>query len=131
MTAALHMQGVTKKFGRISALDAFDLEVPHGSIFGLVGSNGAGKTTAMTVALGLLHANVGQIDVLDAGPFRPATHTGRVALLPQDAAEPSPLWPGRQAVQSASKQSLLLLKSSRWFHSGGESGKRRRFLHLW
>ena len=88
MTAALHMQGVTKKFGRISALDAFDLEVPHGSIFGLVGSNGAGKTTAMTVAFGLLHPNAGLINVLDSGPLCPATHTGRVALLPQDAAFP-------------------------------------------
>ena len=88
MTAALVMQGVTKNFGRIRALDGLDLEVPRGSIFGLVGSNGAGKTTAMTVALGLLRHNYGLIDVLGAGPFRPATHTGLATLLPQDAAFP-------------------------------------------
>jgi len=45
VNAALEMQGVVKSYGRLRALDGLDLCVPQGSIFGLVGSNGAGKTT--------------------------------------------------------------------------------------
>lgn len=86
--ATLVMAGVAKRYGRTRALDGLDLSVPAGSIFGLIGSNGAGKTTAMTVAVGLLRADGGAIDVLGAGPYAPETHAGRVALLPQDARFP-------------------------------------------
>ncbi len=88
MNAALRFRGVTKSYGRIRALDGLDLEVPVGSIFGLVGSNGAGKTTAMAVALGLLQPGDGEINLLGDGPFRPEKHAGRVALLPQDSRFP-------------------------------------------
>ena len=76
MNAALEMQGVVKLYGRLRALDGLDLCVPHGSIFGLVGSNGAGKTTAMAVALGLLRSGGGQINLLGDGPFRTEKHAG-------------------------------------------------------
>lgn len=88
MTAALELQGVAKSYGRIHALDGLNLHVPRGSIFGLVGSNGAGKTTAMAVAVGLLRPCGGQINLLGDGPFQPAKHAGRVALLPQDSRFP-------------------------------------------
>jgi ABC-2 type transport system ATP-binding protein len=88
VNAALEMQGVVKLYGRLRALDGLDLCVPHGSIFGLVGSNGAGKTTAMAVALGLLRSGGGQINLLGDGPFRTEKHAGRVALLPQDSRFP-------------------------------------------
>ena len=57
-------------------------------MFGLVGSNGAGKTTAMAVTLGLLHRHGGSINILGGGAFDPARHVGRVALLPQDSRLP-------------------------------------------
>lgn len=88
MSAAVVLQGVRKRYGRIQALAGLDLEVPRGSIFGLVGSNGAGKTTAMAVVTGLLAADGGGINLLGAGPFRPEKHSGRVALLPQDSRFP-------------------------------------------
>lgn len=88
MTNALEFRGVTKSYGRQPALAGLDLQVPCGSIFGLVGSNGAGKTTAMAVALGLLSANSGAINLLGDGPFRPDRHAGRVSLLPQDSRFP-------------------------------------------
>jgi ABC-type multidrug transport system ATPase subunit len=88
VNAALEMQGVVKSYGRLRALDGLDLCVPQGSIFGLVGSNGAGKTTALATALGLLRSSGGHINLLGDGPFRPEKHAGRVALLPQDSRFP-------------------------------------------
>lgn len=88
MTAALTLRGVVKRYGKRRALDGLDLTVPRGSIFGLVGSNGAGKTTAMAVSAGLLQISDGAIDCLGLGPFRAETHAGRLTLLPQDSRFP-------------------------------------------
>ena len=88
MTAALTYEGVCKRFGRRTALDGLSLSVPAGAIYGLVGSNGAGKTTALAVAGGLLRIQAGRVDVLQSGPFHADRHAGRITLLPQDAALP-------------------------------------------
>src|SRR5438105_3208117 len=83
---ALRLRGVKKRFGRLEALRGIDLTVPRGSIFGLIGPNGAGKTTTFSICCGFLRPDGGSIDVLDAGPFDPHVHKGRVTSLPQDAA---------------------------------------------
>lgn len=88
MNTALRVKGLVKRYGRRRALDGLDLEVPAGSLFGLVGSNGAGKTTLMTLCMGLLQPDEGAVDMLGQGPFDPARHAGRAALLPQDARLP-------------------------------------------
>ena len=88
MTAALTLKGVVKCYGRRRALDGLDLAVPQGAVFGLVGSNGAGKTTALSVSAGLLRRDGGDIDLLGLGPFRAETHAGRLTLLPQDSRFP-------------------------------------------
>ena len=88
MKLALELRGVSKSYGRRQALDRLDLAVPEGSVFGLVGSNGAGKTTAMAVALGLLHSDAGDIDVLGSGRFNALRHQGLASLLPQDSRLP-------------------------------------------
>src|SRR5947209_6586273 len=46
---AIFVEGLTKRFGEVRALDGIDFEVPAGSVFGLLGPNGAGKTTAVRV----------------------------------------------------------------------------------
>lgn len=89
MSAALEFRAVVKRYGRRRALDGLDLAVPAGSICGLVGSNGAGKTTAFGLAAGLLRPDGGAIDVLGLGPYDPARHAGRLSLLPQDALLPA------------------------------------------
>jgi len=86
--AVLEMAGVVKRFGRRTALNGLTLSVPRGSAFGLVGSNGAGKTTSMSVAVGILRSNEGSIDLLGGGPFDARVHSGRVSLMPQDAELP-------------------------------------------
>lgn len=89
MTFALELKEVVKCYGRgVRALDGLDLSVPMGSIVGLVGSNGAGKTTAMAVSVGLLHMTQGSISLFGEGPFRADLHAGRVSLLPQDSRFP-------------------------------------------
>lgn len=85
---ALELRGIRKRYGRRVALDGLDLAVPRGSVFGLVGSNGAGKTTALAVAVGLVRADAGSVDILGEGPFDAARHAGRVALMPQDSLMP-------------------------------------------
>ena len=47
------LRGVSKRFGKIQALDELDLEVRAGELLALLGPNGAGKTTAISILLGL------------------------------------------------------------------------------
>ena len=88
MNLALEFKGVVKTYGSRRALDRLDLAVPRGTIFGLVGSNGAGKTTALAVSVGLLRHDEGAVSLLGDGPFHPDRHAGRVTLLPQDSRLP-------------------------------------------
>lgn len=85
---ALEITGLRKSYGKRHALDGLDLVVPRGSILGLVGSNGAGKTTMMSVCAGLLQPDSGSVNLLGIGPFDPSTHAGRVTILPQDSRLP-------------------------------------------
>ena len=64
MDAVLAWQQVTKRFGRQRALDDISLTVPPGVVFALLGENGAGKTTAIRVSLGLLAPDSGSAHVL-------------------------------------------------------------------
>ena len=59
----LRVTGLHKRFGDKEVLKGLDLTVPEGSIFGFIGVNGAGKTTAMKTVLGLLKADGGEIYV--------------------------------------------------------------------
>lgn len=87
-TPALRIQGLRKSFGRRAALDGLDLVIPRGSVFGLVGSNGAGKTTMMACCAGLLEADEGVIDIMGSGPPDPGRRKGELTILPQDARLP-------------------------------------------
>lgn len=62
---ALEARGLTKRFGAFAAVDGLDLEIRAGEIFGLLGSNGAGKSTAIRMLCGLLAPTAGEVRVLD------------------------------------------------------------------
>jgi ABC-type multidrug transport system ATPase subunit len=63
-TLAVCTRGLTRRFGDQTAVDAVDLEVPRGAVFGFLGPNGCGKTTTIRMLLGLLSAHSGEIEVL-------------------------------------------------------------------
>ena len=85
---AVSTHDLVKRYGRRRALDGFTLSVPRGSIMGLVGANGAGKTTWMMSVAGFLRTDGGDMDVLGLGPFDAARHSGLLSILPQDSALP-------------------------------------------
>ena len=103
---AIRTRGMTKRYGSRMALDGFTLSVPEGSIMGLVGANGAGKTTWMLTVAGLLRSDSGEIDVLGSGPFDVARHCGRLTVLPQDAEPPPDLSPAELLAGYARLQGL-------------------------
>src|SRR5690554_92117 len=59
--STLEIDGLSKSFGPVHALRDLSFEVRAGEIFGFVGSNGAGKTTAMRIMLGVLAADAGEV----------------------------------------------------------------------
>ncbi len=60
-SAALSLAGITKRFGRVTAVDDVSLEVRPGTVHALLGENGAGKSTLMRVAFGMLTPDAGEI----------------------------------------------------------------------
>jgi ABC-type multidrug transport system ATPase subunit len=55
----LSIQGLTKRYGSITAVDHLDLEVERGSVYGILGPNGSGKTTTLGVLLDVVRPNSG------------------------------------------------------------------------
>jgi len=57
----LELDGLTRRFGAVTALDGLSFAVAPGEVFGFVGPNGAGKTTAMRIVLGVLQPDAGEV----------------------------------------------------------------------
>lgn len=64
MSTAIAARGLTKRYGDIAAVDALDLDVERGQLYGFLGPNGAGKTTTIRMALGLILPSAGEVDLL-------------------------------------------------------------------
>jgi ABC-2 type transport system ATP-binding protein len=81
---AIEFSRVVKTYGAVKALDDVSFAVNGGEMFGLIGPDGAGKTTAIRALCGLLHINAGSIKVMGRDPV--AEHraiTGSVGYLSQ------------------------------------------------
>ena len=63
---AIELCGVSKKYRRFT-LDNIDLKLPNGQIMGLIGANGAGKSTTIRIVMGLVHQDSGEARVLGYG----------------------------------------------------------------
>jgi branched-chain amino acid transport system ATP-binding protein len=75
MPALLAIQGMTHYFGGLRAVSDFSFEVPKGSIYGLIGPNGSGKTTTFNLITGIYTPTQGKVffegkDITGAKPFR-------------------------------------------------------------
>lgn len=82
MNAALAIDGVTKRFGKVVAVNGLDLEVPRGSLYGFIGPNGSGKSTTLRMIMHILLPDEGEIEVLGQRDTR-AAHD-RVSYLPEE-----------------------------------------------
>ncbi|MBI3177802.1 MAG: ABC transporter ATP-binding protein, partial [Chloroflexi bacterium] len=71
----IRTETLTRDFATVRAVDALDLEVPAGIVFGFLGPNGSGKTTTIRLLLGLLEATAGRAEVLG---FDTRTEAGRI-----------------------------------------------------
>jgi ABC-2 type transport system ATP-binding protein len=61
---AVRFDRATKRFGTFTAVDGLSFEVPRGSIFGLLGQNGAGKTTSIRMLMNIVAPDEGRVEVL-------------------------------------------------------------------
>src|SRR5215475_6843853 len=57
---AIDVKGLTKRFGRKTAVDGIDIAVPEGQVWGFLGPNGSGKTTTIRMLCGLLRPDAGE-----------------------------------------------------------------------
>jgi ABC-2 type transport system ATP-binding protein len=81
---AVRVKGLVKRFGRFTAVAGIDLEVERGAIFGFLGANGAGKTTAIRMLCGLLKPTAGEafVDGVDV-VRRPEQVKSRIGYMAQ------------------------------------------------
>ena len=98
----LHARGLVKTFGGVVALNGLHLQVGRGEVMALVGRNGAGKTTAMRILLGLTRADAGTAHILgkdwwEAG----AADRQRVAYVSQQGQPPGWMTLGEMGRMSA------------------------------
>lgn len=81
---AIKTVGLTRKFGRLIAVDHLNLAIPYGRIFGLLGANGAGKTTLIKMLTTLLAPTSGNAEVGGFGIIEfPAEVRRRIGYVPQ------------------------------------------------
>jgi ABC-2 type transport system ATP-binding protein len=83
--SAIVADGLGKRYGRRWALRGCTLEVPEGSVVGLVGANGAGKSTFLHLAVGLLEPTEGSLEVVGGRPGTDASQLTKVGFVAQDA----------------------------------------------
>ena len=80
----IRVTGLTKRFEDFTALNQISCTIPHGCIYGLVGSNGAGKSTFLRLVTGVYRPDEGQVE-MDGGPVyeNPAVKA-RIAYVPDE-----------------------------------------------
>jgi ABC-type multidrug transport system ATPase subunit len=114
----IEVEGVTKRFGHVTAVDDLSLAVAEGQRFGMLGPNGSGKTTLVRMMLGLVYATSGSIEVLG---HRVPRHVQRAlpdigALIEEPAAYP----------HMSGRANLRLLDAAGPSGKGGRRSRRQR-----
>ena len=103
MSAVIEVSGLTKRFGKFTAIDDVTLTVERNQICGLLGRNGAGKTTLMQLLTGQDFPTAGSISVLGGNPVENASVLGNVCFIKESQRYPEDFQPKH------------VLKSAPWF----------------
>jgi ABC-2 type transport system ATP-binding protein len=86
VTSAIAARGLTKRYGDVPAVDALDLTVASGELYGFLGPNGAGKTTTIRMALGLILPGGGEVELLGVPVRTDRAPLARVGALVEEPA---------------------------------------------
>lgn len=84
----LAVEGLTKRYGEITAIEGLTFTAAPGRVLGLLGPNGAGKTTTIGIVSGLLRPDAGRV-LWEGQPVRPDSMRRRVGMCPQQVE----VWP--------------------------------------
>jgi ABC-2 type transport system ATP-binding protein len=85
--SSVHVEGLTKHYGAVHALDGLDLDVAAGTVYGFLGPNGAGKTTTLRILTGLARPTSGKAQVAGVDVLRDGQHLSRhIGHLPEEPA---------------------------------------------
>ena len=75
---AIHIQNLTKYYGKVKALENVSLKISRSEVFGLIGPNGAGKTTLIKILAGLLYPSEGNITICGLQPYKNTLQVKRI-----------------------------------------------------
>lgn len=82
----INLKGVTKLYGHIAAVKNLDLEVEDGEIMGIIGHNGAGKSTTLKMIVGLISPTSGQVEVMGRDMAKESTYVKQfIGYLPEES----------------------------------------------
>jgi ABC-2 type transport system ATP-binding protein len=100
-TTLASLKGVRKRYGKIQALDGFDLAIHRGELLAVLGPNGAGKSTAISILLGLQAADEGVAELFGLAP-QELEGRRRIGVMMQEVALPGVMRPRELLEQVAS-----------------------------
>ena len=111
----IRLEGVSKRYGRFTAVQPLDLHVPAGQLFGFLGPNGAGKTTTIRMVTGVLRPTEGRVTIaghdMTKDPLRAKSHIGYI--------------PDRPSLyEKLTGAEFLRFVSGLWGRDGAEAEKR-------
>lgn len=89
VTPAIRVDGLTKRFGRVTAVGDLSMSVAPGEVFGFLGPNGAGKSTTIRLLLGLIRPTAGSAQIFGCPADDVRRSHRHIAYVPADVA----LWP--------------------------------------
>ena len=95
--AAVRTEGLSKQYGKVTALGDLNLEISPGEVFGYLGPNGAGKTTTVRLLLGLIRPSAGRAEIFGLDCQRQAVEAHRhLSYVPGEAS----LWPALTGLET-------------------------------
>jgi ABC-2 type transport system ATP-binding protein len=83
--SVIETRGLTKRYGKLTAVERLDLSIEAGTVFGLLGPNGSGKTTTILMLMGLTDITSGEVRVMGFDPAREPLKVKRVVGYMPDA----------------------------------------------